>query len=60
MSPEQLKKLHELSQFFEEGEASHAHIRQLNEILTLVNGQQDTVNLSKELKATVTPEPSLK
>jgi len=37
MSPEHLKKLRELSEAFEEGDAGHEQIRQLNEILTLIN-----------------------
>lgn len=40
MSPDQLKQLRELSERFQEGDASHEHIKQLSDILTVVNNMQ--------------------
>jgi len=48
MSPDQLKELHKLSQLFEQGTASHNHIRQLNEILAQVNHQKVSEDISEE------------
>lgn len=41
MSPEQLKMLQNLSQMFEEGRAGPTQIKQLSELLSLINQQQD-------------------
>tara|TARA_B110001452_G_C14821210_1_gene286705 strand:- start:39 stop:209 length:171 start_codon:yes stop_codon:yes gene_type:complete len=40
MSPEHLKQLRKLSKAFEQGTACHEQIRQLNDILALVNKNQ--------------------
>jgi len=37
MSPEQLKRLREISELCEQGKAGHEHIKQLNEILACIN-----------------------
>jgi len=37
MSPQQLKRLREISELCEQGKAEHAHIKQLNEILASIN-----------------------
>lgn len=37
MSPEQLKRLREISELCEQGKAGHDHIKQLNEILASIN-----------------------
>ena len=41
MSPEQLKKLQALSQLFEEGEAGPSQIKQLSELLAVINRRQE-------------------
>lgn len=40
MSPDQLKQLRELSERFQEGDASHEHIKKLSDILTVVHDMQ--------------------
>jgi len=40
MSPEQLKTLQKLSQLFEEGRAGPTQIKQLSELLALINRQE--------------------
>jgi len=41
MSPDQLKKLQELRKVFENGIASPSDIKELSELLTLINFRED-------------------
>jgi len=41
MSPEQLKKLQALSQLFEEGQAGPSQIKQLSELLAVINRRRE-------------------
>lgn len=44
MSPEQFKVLQKLRQLFEEGRANPNHIKQLSELLSLINQQKPENN----------------
>lgn len=46
MTPEHLKKLREISEQFQQGTASHENIKQLNDILTMVNVNQVATDIS--------------
>ncbi len=48
MSPEQLSRLREISKLFEQGKATHEQIKQLNDILTLINRPEGSGNLYEE------------
>lgn len=48
MSPEQLSRLREISKLFEQGKATHEQIKQLNDILTLINRPESYGNLYEE------------
>lgn len=41
MSPEQLKKLHSLSQLFREGQAGSEQVKELSELLASINHHFD-------------------
>jgi len=49
MSPEQLKKLQQLSQLFEEGIAGPEQLKQLSELLANVNNFDDTIDPSQQV-----------
>ena len=44
MSPEQLKMLQELSQMFEQGRAGPQEIKDLSDLLALINRQEEVVD----------------
>ncbi len=56
MSPEQLKKLKNLSNLFENGAAGANQIQQLSELLACVNNNEDMKNHFENVQS-VTPTP---
>ena len=50
MSPEQLDKLREISELFEQGKANVDQIRQLNDILSQINRHQVGSDIRDEAK----------
>ncbi|MDO6426155.1 MULTISPECIES: hypothetical protein [Thalassotalea] len=54
MSPEQLKKLHSLSQLFRDGQAGSEQVKELSELLASINHHFDPDNdLASEERLTI-------
>ncbi|WP_286264310.1 hypothetical protein [Thalassotalea atypica] len=50
MSPEQLNKLREISELFEQGKASVEQVKQLNDILSRINRHQHGSDIRDKAK----------
>ena len=59
MSPEQLKTLQKLSKLFEEGLAGPSQIKQLSELLAIINQRQDEQCLDFSLDIELEPTNKL-